>query len=247
MGNDGGSVPTRRELVKDSAREATSSQIFERNQLASEFAWQTCRLSLKPLELPLVSDFLGRLYNKDAVLEWLIAPETYGEGEVLVPHIKSLKDVVVLKIAKDESTGKWICPVTGKEMKAGGAKFVYHAECGHVFAESALKEIEEDECLECSTATAKENLIVINPVLDSDVEKLKARMERLSADGLTHALKSASAAKKKRKQGDGDGKSKKKESGKKKQKAENSKDVDPQRALDSVQEHSKKQRKAVEV
>lgn len=35
--------------------------------------WSTCALSGAPLASPVVACFLGRLYNKAAVLEWLLA------------------------------------------------------------------------------------------------------------------------------------------------------------------------------
>ncbi|KAK9326449.1 Rtf2 RING-finger-domain-containing protein [Lipomyces orientalis] len=201
MGNDGGSIPTRRELVKSSKGERTSSELFEQNLLNATFVWSTCILSKKSLQLPIVSDYLGRLYNKDSVLEWLISPENFGDGDAIVPHIKSFKDVVELKISKDENSGKWICPITGKELKAGGSKFVYLPECGHVFAESAFRVIDTDNCLECGSMYSKANVVTINPTTKADVEANKARMERLISEGLAHSLKSTSN-KKKRKNGE---------------------------------------------
>ncbi|KAK9476264.1 Rtf2 RING-finger-domain-containing protein [Lipomyces japonicus] len=201
MGNDGGSIPTRGELVKQSAKERTTSERFEQNLLNAGFIWTTCLLSKNPLEQPVVSDCFGRLYNKDAVLEWLISPEKYGDGEYVAVHLKSLKDVVELKISVDSVTGKWICPVTFKEVKAGGGKFVYPAECGHVLADSAFREIEGDTCLECGTAIDRRNLVILNPITDEDKELLNARIARLGAERLTHSLKPASS-KKKRKHGD---------------------------------------------
>ncbi|KAK9240808.1 Rtf2 RING-finger-domain-containing protein [Lipomyces kononenkoae] len=201
MGNDGGSIPTRRELVKSSKSERTSSELFEQNLLNATFIWSTCPLSKRQLELPVVSDYLGHLYNKDAILEWLISPENFGDGEAIVPHIKSLKDIVELKITKDENSGKWICSITGKELKAGGSKFQYLPECGHVFAESAFREIDTDNCLECGSTYSKDNIVTINPTTKTDADANKARYERLINEGLTHSLKSASS-KKKRKNGE---------------------------------------------
>ncbi|KAK9448034.1 Rtf2 RING-finger-domain-containing protein [Limtongia smithiae] len=217
MGNDGGSIPTRRELVKSSSQHApTASELFEHDQLNTAFAWTTCRLSNKPLQLPLVSDYLGRLYNQDAVLEYLVSPKDFsGEGTTATPHIASLKDVVVLKIATDPKTKKWICPVTFKEIKSGGTKFVYLAECGHVFAESAFKAITDTTtCFECGTSYQKSNLITINPSSKADTEALKIRMDDLRARGLSHSLKPLSQKKKRKHIGTGskdDKKSKRKE------------------------------------
>ncbi|KAK9462712.1 Rtf2 RING-finger-domain-containing protein [Lipomyces oligophaga] len=194
MGNDGGSIPGRRDLVKSSARRPTSSQVFEQNQLNASFDWTTCRLSSKPLCIPIVSDCLGHLYNKDAVLEYLISPEEFGDR---VETIKTVRDVVELKISQTKG-GKWICPITRKEIRAGGSKFVYHAECGHVFSETALKEIVDTACLECGTEYSKENIIVINPIAEKDIARLQERMSRLRAEGLSHSLKPVGGKKKRK-------------------------------------------------
>ena len=45
----------------------------------------------KPLQEPIVSCALGKLYNKDAILEYLLDKSVYGEGEEVCGHIKSLK------------------------------------------------------------------------------------------------------------------------------------------------------------
>ncbi|KAK9472918.1 Rtf2 RING-finger-domain-containing protein [Dipodascopsis tothii] len=201
MGNDGGSIPTRRELVKESARAKTTSEIFAQAQLDAKLLWSTCHLSRKPLQAPVVSDYLGRLYNKDAVLEWLIAPDTFADGPGLVGHIKSIKDVVEVHFGRQDGSDRWVCPVTRKELGAG-SRFVYHAECGHVFAESALKEIAGDSCLECGAPVARDNRVLLNAAADADVAALRARLDRLAAAGLSHALKKASR-KKKRDRDDG--------------------------------------------
>jgi len=43
------------------------------------------------LQEPIVSCALGKLYNKDAVLEYLLDKSSYGDGEVICGHIRSLK------------------------------------------------------------------------------------------------------------------------------------------------------------
>jgi len=156
-----------------------------------------------------VSDYLGRIYNKDSVLEWLISPDGFADGEVLVKHIRSLKDVVELKFSKDSKSGKWTCPVTRKEVGIGSSKFVAHAECGDVFAESAIKEIESEICLECGTKVDKENIIALNASSAKDIDRLQKRMERLAGEGLTHSLKKV-GSKKKRKDDEDDKKKNKK-------------------------------------
>jgi hypothetical protein len=93
---------------------------------------------------------------------------------------------------------------------------VYLVPCGHVFAETVMKELlaaEESKsaeaapektshCPECSEAFAVRDIVPILPVDESDVEKCTARIEELRALGLAHNLKkdkSAGGKKKKRK------------------------------------------------
>ena len=72
MGNDGGSIPKRRELVKEAAKALTTTQAKEQLTEQQEYAWSTCPLSRKPLATPVVSDAAGTLYNKDSVIEFLL-------------------------------------------------------------------------------------------------------------------------------------------------------------------------------
>jgi hypothetical protein len=92
---------------------------------------------------PIVSDYKGRLYNKEAVLEYLISQPDVNHNHV--KHIKSTKDIVELKITKKDGT--WICPVTMKDIVKESVTnhFVYITECGHVVAESVTREI-KDRC-----------------------------------------------------------------------------------------------------
>lgn len=45
----------------------------------------------KILREPVVSCRLGRLYNKDALIEFLLDRSIYGDGENICGHVKSLK------------------------------------------------------------------------------------------------------------------------------------------------------------
>lgn len=131
-------------------------------------AYQTCALSKKPLSSPIVSCPLGRLYNKDSLLEYLLTPASadlpvsatpFGaDGLATAGHIRSLKDVTELKLTPNTSqTGKdkasragetdaslgtspFICPISQKPMN-GSVRFVYLLHCGSVASESALREI----------------------------------------------------------------------------------------------------------
>ncbi|EWC46401.1 hypothetical protein DRE_04344 [Drechslerella stenobrocha 248] len=108
MGNDGGSIPTRRELVKSPTRRKTTSELRSQSSQNSTYHWTFCPLSKRPLKSPVVSDSLGRLFNKDAVIEWLIEPDKFGDGEGVMKSsgVKGLKDVVDVnfEVGKDGET-----------------------------------------------------------------------------------------------------------------------------------------------
>lgn len=166
MGNDGGSIPKRRELVKEAARQPTASELKATALESQTHAWSFCPLSsssstsssdaLDPHNT--VSDWRGRLYNYESVLRCLMpssSAETSEAGEsesetkkdeFARTGIKSLRDVVKLKFtlrsATDGNGGEEIraCPVSMKELGAA-TKAVYIVPCGHVFAEVAMREV----------------------------------------------------------------------------------------------------------
>jgi len=160
MGNDGGSIPTRTDLVKTKAK---TEQAEKATQLL--IRWFTCALSKRPLEQPIVSCPLGKLYNKDSVIQHLLTPSStplherpFGtDGQLVASHIHSLKDLVTLKLTPKAGNGsakagakkegalqmeesRWMCPVSFRQMN-GTARFVYVRECGCVLSEVAFKEM----------------------------------------------------------------------------------------------------------
>ena len=111
----------------------------------------------------MVSDGVGNLYNKDAVIQFLL-PGEEGEGignkadceDVLAGRIRSIRDVVEVKFEDNnsqndsgENSAKWICPVTQKEL-GPSVKSVYLVPCGHAFSEEAIREMKSDKCLQVS-------------------------------------------------------------------------------------------------
>ncbi|KAL1956482.1 hypothetical protein VTO42DRAFT_7280 [Malbranchea cinnamomea] len=212
MGNDGGSIPTRRELVREAARNPSVSQVKEALREHLEHFWSTCALSHKKLTQPIVSDGVGNLYNKDAVIQYLL-PGEEGEGtkadceEVLRGRIKSIRDVVEVKFEVDNGVNsggkgaKWICPVTQKEL-GPSVKSVYIVPCGHAFSEEAIREMKSDNCLQCNEPYEADNVIPILPVKEEEKERLKRRLQQLAEQGLTHSLKKVPGSKKRKKNGE---------------------------------------------
>ncbi|KZV79868.1 DUF602-domain-containing protein [Exidia glandulosa HHB12029] len=184
MGNDGGSIPDRRDLVRNKPK---AEQADKNSQLIAR--WFFCALSKRPLQEPIVSCALGKLYNKDAVLEYLLDKHAYGDGAEICGHIRSLKDVKTLQLTPNPTPSPsttpepgapprahFVCPLSQKEM-SGGVPFVYLATCGHVFSAGGLKALapppgEAALCPQCQTkytpGSASGDVRMINPSAEEE-------------------------------------------------------------------------------
>jgi hypothetical protein len=229
MGNDGGSIPKRSELVKEAAKALTTSQVKEVQNEQQEYGWTTDPLTRKPLSRPVVSDAAGVLYNKDSIIEYLLKDDSdrekdelrkvcdvrvegaYGDLAAFGERVKGLKDVVEVQfeIAPASDTDgetkargeKWTCPITGRAL-GPGAKAVYLVPCGHAFAGSVVKEVAGSVCLTCNEPYAENDVIPILPTVPTDLARLNLRIRTLREKGLTHALKKAPGSKKRKKGAD---------------------------------------------
>jgi Rtf2 RING-finger len=148
MGNDGGSIVQRTEAVK-LRQDAYSKALHLPKSTLRKPLWRTSFLTKEQLEEPLASDGYGHLYNFSEIVELLLDQKDFGNAADVVKHIKAVGDVVKLQVKKNENekVGGWVCPITGREMDEG-AKFQYLVPCGHVFSDSALKNVQETVCLE---------------------------------------------------------------------------------------------------
>ncbi|KAG7699903.1 hypothetical protein KL930_000590 [Ogataea haglerorum] len=172
----------------------------EKGKSLSAFA--VCALSNEKLNRPVVSDYRGQLFNKDAFLEFLLNKE-YLKNDKL-SHLTSLKDVVELKIKLDQNTLK--CELTSAEYDITSAtvpKFVYLVPCGCVMSKKALLsllsstkvgEYTKARCPICNTEYCSRDVIEIDPD-EEELFALERRMKTLETEGLHHSLK----ARKKRK------------------------------------------------
>ncbi|KAL8674142.1 MAG: hypothetical protein Q9168_001479 [Polycauliona sp. 1 TL-2023] len=176
MGNDGGSIPTRRELVKEAAKDPNNTQVKETQTEKLQYYWSHCSLSQRPLAPPIVSDSTGNLYNKDAVLENLLNSNKDGQDGNVASNdrtagtIKSLRDIVEVRFSIDEA---------GEE-------------------QSSKPKV--DEVRLCNEPYTTDSVIPILPVSLADKDRLRDRLSKLHSEGLTHSLKKAQGSSKKRKQ-----------------------------------------------
>ena len=188
MGCDGGSIAKRHEVTRSKKDENRTT-----DSVADVAArWQFCALSGLKLREPIVSCQLGRLYNKDAILEYLLesrdskSKDGYRRPSA-VQHIRSLKDVKDLKFKTPEpdreksgsstnSECQPVCPITGLEMN-GKHKFCFILSCGCVVSHKAIERVPSDErCLSCGKQfDPKMDIITINGD-KNDVELLRGRM-----------------------------------------------------------------------
>lgn len=171
MGNDGGSIPKRAEMVKTKAKQA---QIDDPEEILKA-KWTSCFLSKEPLERPVVACGLGRLYNKEAVVKYLLSRESNPE----MHHITSLKHIFPVNLTDSNVTESpyFGCPLTGREMN-GKCRFVVVRGCGCVFAEQAFRELSADggKCLVCE----KEGQMDIIPLYGKaeEIEELRSKLKK---------------------------------------------------------------------
>ncbi|XP_068652934.1 uncharacterized protein [Aristolochia californica] len=142
--------------------------------------WTTCALTSEPLNPPCVLDKLGNIFNKQPLVEALIAkklPKEFG-------HIKGLKDMISIQLAvipgkeSDDSVNygtRFHCPITGLEFN-GKYKFFSLKGCGHVLSAKALKEVKSSACLVCHQEFSDSDKMVINGDTD-EVAALSTKME----------------------------------------------------------------------
>ncbi|KAF2431166.1 DUF602-domain-containing protein [Tothia fuscella] len=213
MGNDGGSIPKRTELVREAARNPTAAELKETQQEQEEYFWTTDPITNTSLGRTVVSDCNGKLYNKESIVTFLLPSDNEAQkaeaGKVLAGAVRSLKDVVEVKFEEDvqgdelrnangSMAQKWICSITNKRL-GPGSKAVYLVPCGHAFSGAAIKEVADDKCLQCGEAYAPNDVISIIPTSEVEIARLTLRMKTLKEKGLAHSLKKASGSKKRKK------------------------------------------------
>ncbi|XP_037107193.1 replication termination factor 2 [Syngnathus acus] len=204
MGCDGGTIPKRHELVKGPKK---VEKVDKNAELAAK--WKYCALSQEKLRRPIVACELGRLYNKDAVIEYLLDKSAERPNTDAVTHIRGTKDIKELNLTdnpewggerrntkgdvyEDVHCGMFICPVVGLEMN-GKHRFCYLQTCGCVFSDRALKEVKTEICHKCGDPFQNTDLVVLNGTKE-EVEKLREKMEARRAMAKAKKSKKSKAA-----------------------------------------------------
>lgn len=178
-GGDGGATGAEsRDCYLNMYAEKKPDKVDPNEQRLSK--WLNCALSNEPLKEPCVVDWLGNVFNKEALVEALLGkkiPKAFG-------HIKGLKDMITIELSMIlgvESDGdlrygaRFQCPISGLEFN-GKYKFFALKKCGHVLSAKALKEVKSSSCLVCHAEFTETDKIVINGN-DEEVLVLRERME----------------------------------------------------------------------
>lgn len=185
MGNDGGTVATKRYLIPTKDTERRKGEGDEEAK-ASKFT--TCALSGEALGEHIVVDELGNLYNKDAVILYILEKR----AQPGFSHLRSLKkDVWPVKptrVAAASSSSAsssvvtlsvkplFLCPISGLEA-IGKHPFVVSKKCACMLSERAVREVgggfDAATCPACAADLGAAGFIKIAPSAD-EVEVIRA-------------------------------------------------------------------------
>ncbi|EDO15272.1 hypothetical protein Kpol_455p3 [Vanderwaltozyma polyspora DSM 70294] len=193
MGNDGGSFSKSYNLKLELDKDTTNQPVSDDNvkEFQDGSIWKYCKLSNKPLLVPIVSDYKGQLFNKESVLEWLLTPEKedYTSQQVeQFKHIKKLNDVIELKNIIQSSNGEIRCgygdDVLGKNPKV---RFIYISKCGDVLPKRIISRDSEKKCPVCNEVYEVADIVNINY---EDSASTAKRLEYLVKNKIYHNGKS---------------------------------------------------------
>lgn len=182
MGCEGGSIPKRTDVVKVKGK---AEKIDESEVLKT--LWTCCFLSKKPLERPVVACKLGRLYNKDSIVMYLL--NSRQDQELSDPvlkaemnHIKSMKNVTTCKLinSKQPDSPYFACPISDREMN-GRSKFYFTKTCGCILSEQALRQFPSTKnCLVCDRKDfeGERDLVVLYPKIE-EIERIRRDISKI--------------------------------------------------------------------
>jgi hypothetical protein len=184
MGGDGGVVAAKRKYLdgggtKDpDAVSGDSKSTKETQGLRS----RCCALSSETLRAPIVACEMGHLYNKEAVLRYMLDKKTLTLPEAFF-HLRNMRDVKEVHFTAAPSTGTSndnmnisMCPVTGLEFN-GMIPFVVIWSSGVVVSEKAVRELGV-EALQVEYGPFKEGEDVVRllPYTDAEMEQQQGMM-----------------------------------------------------------------------
>ncbi|BDA48469.1 Replication termination factor 2 [Coccomyxa sp. Obi] len=201
MGLDGGTYITRSDVLRGqswdmatadntrSTRGGNVASTLKRKELdrdsARETSWTTCSISGQPLQDPISADYLGHLYNREAVVEFLLGRNGSFADEgaehrylnqlrvagTAFDHLHSLRDIFKVHLTPSHpqsteangsaaSAAPYVCPLT--DLPCTKSPFVALPSCGHVFSSRAVTQMTDGQCATCSTAFKEKDVVPLN-------------------------------------------------------------------------------------
>jgi len=186
-GNDGGSIPTRGEMVKIKKYTKKSDSSISRR-----LRWITCAITRQPLVQPIVADALGNIFNKEALIKSLIEKTISPRYN----HIRSLKHIydvnftfnpkydptqpVYVGVEVEEFDSPFECPITGVPAN-GQHSFSLIITCGHVLSDKGLQQIDLQNacCFVCQKTFSRGDILQLNPDEETQ-ERIRSRINELN-------------------------------------------------------------------
>ncbi|RLN86444.1 hypothetical protein BBJ28_00016722 [Nothophytophthora sp. Chile5] len=217
MGNDGGVIAVKRKFMRHGNPKAHGEKADQEARRLERA--RTCAISSEPLREPVVACALGNLYNKQALLEQLLARTMPAKFR----HITSLRDVVTCRFSSrpsgegdadvHDSLASFTCPITMLPFN-GKQPFVVLSSCGCVLSERAMKAVHTTECLVCNKPIEGGQVIALLPpeeqyeaaqkrLLEQKAEEKLARQEA-KKNKKQHKTKRGTAAASEQHSGNGD-------------------------------------------
>jgi hypothetical protein len=173
MGNDGGSIAKRIDLVKEKTKEVRKDTVA-----ISQNRSRYCAISNNQLTPPIVGCRLGYLYNKEALLSCLInktMPTTFDH----ICKLKDVKNINATENSNKQSPYPLICPLTAVEYN-GLTRFVFLWSCGCLMSERSLGKTNEagkTYCPLCSSEYQDKDVVLLNLT----PEEIEAKKQLLMA------------------------------------------------------------------
>ncbi|CAI2376668.1 unnamed protein product [Moneuplotes crassus] len=180
MGNDGGSIPHREDMIREKPKEVKTDQALYAYNKA-----HMCTLSIQKLQKPIVSDRAGNLFNKEAILEALVnknVPRAYC-------YIRKMKDVKTLNVQmrdpkndrvepEGEGANLMVCPISGTEFD-GYKKFILLWPCGCYLSNKVFENMNVgNKCPNCDKKFKEKDKIQLSPGPKVSEEARKKLVEK---------------------------------------------------------------------
>jgi len=202
MGNDGGSIPHREDMIREKPKEKKVDQALHAHTKS-----RLCSLSSQNLTLPLVADRIGNIFTKEAILGGLVN-KNISKAYCYIRKMKDVKDLnPVMKNPEsnridNEGNNLIVCPISGTEFD-GFHKFTLLWACGCVIATKVFENMDlNGSCPNCGQKFKEKDKIDMtkDPKTSEECRKnlvekavLKKRQKKAEKEGNKEEIKESTA------------------------------------------------------